>query len=65
MTRSLVPLALIGARMLFKIVALVIEDPDDRGDDVGVLMMLIVLMATGTFVYLRTRPATASAGLQT
>ncbi len=63
--RSLLPLAFIGADLLLKVVALVIEDPDDRGDDVGALMMLVVLAATWTFVYLRTRPDTAPAGLQT
>ncbi len=63
--RSLLPLAFIWAALLLKVVALAIEDPDDRGDDVGALMMLVVLAATWTFVYLRTRPATAPAGLQT
>ena len=63
--RSLLPLAFIGADLLLKVVALVIEDRDDRGDDVGALMMLIVLAATWTFVFLRTRPDTAPAGLQT
>jgi hypothetical protein len=53
------------ADLVLKVVAVVIEDPDDRGDDVGALMMLIVLAATWTFVYLRTRPSTAPAGLET
>jgi hypothetical protein len=63
--RSLLPLAFIGADLLLKSVALVIEDPDDRGDDVGTLMMLVVLMVTWTVVYLRTRPTTLPAGAQT
>ena len=33
-SRSLVPLAFVGADILMKVAALVIEEPDDRGDDV-------------------------------
>jgi hypothetical protein len=62
-TRSLLPVAFIGADVLLKVVALLIEAPDDRGDDVGVLMMLIVLVVAWTFVHLRARPTAAPAGL--
>lgn len=55
--RSLVPLAFVGAGILMKVAALVIEDPDDRGDDVGTLITLMVLVVTWSVVYLRTRPA--------
>jgi hypothetical protein len=43
-----------------KVAALVVEDPDDRGDDVGTLITLIVLVVTWSVVYLRTRPAAMS-----
>jgi hypothetical protein len=59
--RSLVPLAFVGADILIKVVALAIEDPDDRGDDVGTLITLIVLVVTWSVVYLRTRPPVRSA----
>jgi peptidoglycan/LPS O-acetylase OafA/YrhL len=58
--RSLVPLAFAGADILIKVAALVIEDPDDRGDDVGTLITLVVLLVTWSVVYLRTRPALRS-----
>ncbi len=64
-TRSLLPLAFIGADLVLKVVALVIEDPDDRGDDVGALMMLVVLVVIWTIVFVRSRPAAATAGLET
>jgi len=63
--RSLIPLVFAGTDLLLKIAALVIEDPDDRGDDVGSLMMLVVLVVIWTVVYLRTRPSTSPAGVQT
>jgi hypothetical protein len=63
--RSLVPLAFAGADLLLKVVALAIEDPDDRGDDVGALMMLVVLVVTWTVVYVRSRHAAVPAGLET
>ena len=50
--RSLVPLAL------------VVENSDDRGDDVGALMTLVVLVITWTFIYFRTRPTASLAGLE-
>ncbi len=63
--RSLLPLAFVGADLLLKVVALVIEDPDDRGDDVGALMMLVVLVVIWTIVFVRSRPGVAPAGLET
>jgi hypothetical protein len=56
-SRSLVPLAFLSADMVLKIVALVIEDPDDRGDDVGTMITFILLVVAWSVVYLRTRPA--------
>ncbi len=61
--RSLVPLAFVGADMLMKVAALVIEDPDDRGDDVGTLITLIVLVVTWSVVYFRTRTAVKAAAV--
>ncbi len=63
--RSLLPLAFAGADVLLKIFALVVEDPDDRGDDVGTLMTLVVLVLTWTIIYFRTRPTASPAGLET
>ena len=62
-SRSLVPLAFVGADILMKVAALVIEDPDDRGDDVGTLITLIVLVVTWSVVYLRTRQPVRPAGI--
>ncbi len=62
-SRSLVPLVFIGADILMKVAALVVEDPDDRGDDVGALITLIVLVVTWSVVYLRTRPSIRSAAV--
>jgi uncharacterized membrane protein (UPF0136 family) len=59
--RSLVPLAFVGADMLMKVAALVIEDPDDRGDDIGALITLTVLVVIWSVVYLRTRQPVRSA----
>lgn len=59
-SRSLVPLVFVGVDILVKVAALVIEDPDDRGDDVGTLITLIVLVVTWSVVYLRTRSAVTS-----
>jgi hypothetical protein len=59
-SRLLVPLVFVGVDILMKVAALVIEDPDDRGDDVGTLITLIVLVVTWSVVYLRTRPAVTS-----
>jgi hypothetical protein len=53
--RSLVPLAFVGADILMKVAALAIEDPDDRGDDVGALITLTVLVVIWSVVYRRTR----------
>jgi hypothetical protein len=63
--RSLIPLAFVGVDVLLKVVALVIEDPDDRGDDVGSLMLLVVLAVTWTIVYVRNRIAAAPAAART
>jgi hypothetical protein len=60
-SRSLVPMAFLGADMVLKIVALVIEDPDDKGDDIGSMITFILLVLTWSVVYLRTRPAAKSA----
>ena len=62
-SRSLVPLAFVGADILLKVAALVIEDPDDRGDDVGTLITLIVLLVTWAIVFFRTREAATLAEL--
>lgn len=62
-SRSLVPLAFVGVDVLMKVAALIIEDPDDRGDDVGTLITLIVLLVTWSVVYLRTRTAVTSAAV--
>lgn len=63
--RSLLPLAFVGVDLLLKIVALVIEDPDDRGDDVGSLMLLVVLAVTWTIVSVRSRLAAAPTAVRT
>jgi hypothetical protein len=43
------PLVLIA----LKVVALVIEDPDDRGDDIGILITVVILVISWSVIKLR------------
>jgi hypothetical protein len=43
------PLVLIA----LKVVALVIEDPDDRGDDIGILITVVILVISWCVIKLR------------
>ncbi|MDQ6692315.1 MAG: hypothetical protein M3Z13_06065 [Candidatus Dormibacteraeota bacterium] len=53
-SRSIIPLVLILAATLMKVVAIVFEDADDKGDDFGVGSALIVLLVTHAVIYFRT-----------
>jgi hypothetical protein len=55
--RSIIPLFFVVADLLLKIVALIIEDPDDRGDDIGIGLMFVLFAATFAVIYYRTKPA--------
>jgi hypothetical protein len=58
--RSLVPAFLLVAALVFKIVALVIEDPDDRGDDIGIAIILVATVVAWLVIHFRSaREATA------
>ncbi len=43
------PIVLIG----LKVVALLIEDPDDRGDDIGILITVVILAISWVVIKLR------------
>ena len=50
-----------SSALVFKIVALVIEDPDDRGDDIGIAVILAATVVAWVVIYFRSaRHATAS-----
>ena len=54
LTRSVVPALVIGAALLMKLIALVIEDPDDRGDDIGLSILLVTTLVSWLVIYIRT-----------
>ncbi|MHB8572943.1 MAG: hypothetical protein ACYDAY_08310 [Candidatus Dormibacteria bacterium] len=53
--RSLVPILLVAGTLAFKIFALIIEDADDKGDDVGIASALILLLITSVVIYIRSK----------
>lgn len=56
-TRSLVPAMVVGGVVVMKIVALLIEDADDRGDDIGIGIVMVLTLITWSVIYLRSRTA--------
>jgi hypothetical protein len=58
--RSLIPLLFLGADLVMKVLALIIEDPDDRGDDFGIGILFVLLAVTWSVIYYRTKPAASS-----
>lgn len=63
-SRSLVPAAIIGAAIAFKVLAVFIEDKDDVGDDFGAAIVYGLALITWAVIYYRTRiPAAAEAAL--
>lgn len=54
-TRSLVPAAIIAGALAFKILAVLIEDKDDQGDDFGAAIVYILSLITWLVIYYRTR----------
>lgn len=42
-----------------KVVALLIEDADDRGDDIGIGIVMALAIVTWLVIYIRTRTATS------
>jgi hypothetical protein len=58
--RSLLPLLFLAADLVMKLVALAIEDPDDRGDDFGVGILFLLLAVGWSIIYLRTRATSAN-----
>ncbi|GAC1508218.1 MAG: hypothetical protein NVS1B3_09260 [Candidatus Dormibacteraceae bacterium] len=58
--RTLVPLAFLAADIVMKIVALIIEDADDRGDDIGIGIVFVILAVAWSIVYYRTKAAASA-----
>lgn len=51
--RSLMPAAIIAAAIAFKILAVVIEDKDDQGDDFGAAIVYGLTLITWAVIYYR------------
>jgi len=63
-SRSLVPLVLVGAGLLIKIIGLLIEfgDTEDRGDDIGALILFALAVALVAWQYFNGRRAAQAGG---
>ena len=63
-SRSLVPLVLVGAGLLIKIIGLVIEfgDTEDRGDDIGALILFVLAVVLVAWQYFNGRRAAQAGG---
>jgi len=63
-SRSLVPLVLVGAGLLIKIIGLVIEfgDTEDRGDDIGALILFALAVVLVAWQYFNGRRAAQAGG---
>jgi hypothetical protein len=58
-TRSMIPALLMGGVLIMKVVALLIEDADDRGDDIGIGIVMALAIVTWVVIFLRTRTTSA------
>jgi len=54
---SVVPALLAGGVLIIKVVALLIEDADDRGDDIGIGIVMAVGIVTWAVIFMRTKAA--------
>jgi len=63
-SRSLVPMVLVGTGLLIKIIGLVIEfgDTEDRGDDIGALILFALAVALVAWQYFNGRRAAQAGG---
>ena len=52
--RSVIPALLAGGVLIMKVVALLIEDADDRGDDIGIAIVMALAIVTWAVIYFRT-----------
>jgi hypothetical protein len=58
-TRSVIPALLAGGVLIMKVVAILIEDADDRGDDIGIAIVMALAIVTWVVIYVRTRNSTS------
>lgn len=58
--RSLIPAATIAGAIVFKILAVVIEDKDDQGDDFGAATVYGLSLITWAVIYFRTKLAAST-----
>lgn len=58
--RSLMPAAIIGVAIAFKILAVFIEDKDDQGDDFGAAIVYGLALISWAVIYYRTKLAASS-----
>ena len=56
-TRSVIPGLIIAGVLVMKVAALLIEDADDRGDDIGIGIVMVLSLLTWAIIYVRTRTA--------
>ena len=55
--QSLIPAAILGGPFIFKVIAILIEDADDKGDDYGAVATLLIALIIWTVIYFRSRSA--------
>ena len=58
--RSRIPAAIIAAAIAFKILAVVIEDKDDQGDDFGAAIVYGLALISWAVIYYRTKLAASA-----
>lgn len=58
-TRSVIPALLAGGVLIMKVVALLIEDADDRGDDIGIAIVMALAIVAWSVIYYRTKTTTS------
>lgn len=55
--QSLIPAAILGGPFIFKVIAILIEDADDKGDDYGAVATLLIALIIWAVIYYRSRSA--------
>ena len=55
--QSLIPAAIMGGPFIFKVIAILIEDADDKGDDYGAVATLLIALIIWAVIYYRSRSA--------
>ena len=56
-TRSIVPGLILVGVLLMKVLALAIEDADDKGDDIGIGIVMVITIVIWAVIYFRSKSA--------